>query len=355
MTSRLDGIFRSKKLKEENLLAAIVDSSDDAILSKDLDGIILSWNRGAEKLYGYTPEEVIGKHVSILAPPERPDEIPDIMKRLIQGERIDHSETVRVTRDGRRVHVSLTISPVRNSQGQVVGASAIARDVTLRKQTEAEKEQLMLELTRALSHQKLLLQEVYHRVKNNLQVISSLLDLRSRYITDSVAKAAFKESIQRIRAMALVHEKLYNTEDLQKLDFSGYLKKLIQQLLHGYGVNKRIALNIDGTDFGFNLDVAIPLGLIFNELVTNSIKHGFSSSQEGVISISCENQNGFTKFRYSDDGVGLPEKFDLSNAETFGFRIVRLLIKQINGTIDILPSRKGTEFDITILREENDV
>ena len=123
-------------------LAAIVESSDDAIIGKTLEGIITSWNPGAERLYGYTAEEVIGRSISILIPADRPDELPAILERLRRGERIDHYETERISKDGRRVHVSLSISPVKNSDGRIVGAATIARDITERIRLEAERARL---------------------------------------------------------------------------------------------------------------------------------------------------------------------------------------------------------------------
>ena len=117
-------------------LASIIDSSEDAILSKDLNGTITSWNKGAERIYGYTPEEVVGKHISLLIPSDRPDEIPEILRKIARGERVEHHESVRVTKDGRRLDVSVSVSPLRNAAGDIVGASAIARDITAQKRAE---------------------------------------------------------------------------------------------------------------------------------------------------------------------------------------------------------------------------
>jgi PAS domain S-box-containing protein len=122
-------------------LASIIDSSEDAILSKDLNGIITSWNRGAEHIYGYTPEEVVGKHISLLTPPDRPDEIAEILAKIARGESIDHYESVRVTKDGHRLNVSISVSPLRDAGGEIVGASAIARDITAQKRAEAQVRQ----------------------------------------------------------------------------------------------------------------------------------------------------------------------------------------------------------------------
>ncbi|MGA7514337.1 MAG: PAS domain S-box protein, partial [Candidatus Sulfotelmatobacter sp.] len=122
-------------------LASIIDSSEDAILSKGLDGTITSWNRGAERIYGYAPEEIVGKHISLLIPADRPEEVPEILRKIARGERIDHHESVRVTKDGRRLDVSLAVSPLRDTAGEVVGASVIARDITAQRRSEGQLRQ----------------------------------------------------------------------------------------------------------------------------------------------------------------------------------------------------------------------
>src|SRR5262249_44804162 len=130
-------VTEARKAVEARLhLAAIVESSDDAIISKNLDGTIVSWNQAAERLFGYTAEEMVGRPLSLLIPVNHPDELPALMERIKQGERVEHFETVRVRKDGSRVHVSLTISPIRSAEGKVVGASKIARDITARKRQE---------------------------------------------------------------------------------------------------------------------------------------------------------------------------------------------------------------------------
>ena len=122
-------------------LALIIDSSDDAIIGKNLDGTMISWNKGAERIYGYTPEEVIGKHISLLAPGDRPDEIPEILQKIARGESVEHFESVRVTKDGRQLDVSISVSPLRDAKGEIIGASAIARDITAQKRAESQLHQ----------------------------------------------------------------------------------------------------------------------------------------------------------------------------------------------------------------------
>ena len=171
-------------------LAAIVESSEDAIVSKSLDGVITSWNNGAQRIFGYTAEEVVGKPITILIPPDRPDEEATILQRLPRGERIDHFETVRRRKDGSLVDVSLTVSPVRDAEGRIVGASKIARDITQRK--------------RAQEQQSLLLGEMRHRVKNLFAVTNGLVASECRSArTPREMAAAVRE---RFAALTRAHE-----------------------------------------------------------------------------------------------------------------------------------------------------
>ena len=166
-------------------LAAIVASSDDAIIGKTLAGVITSWNAGAERLYGYGVSEVIGQPIALLVPPERADELPAILGHLRQGERLQHVETVRMRKDGQRLDVSLSIFPIKDGNGRIIGAATIARDITERMQVEAY-------LKASLREKEMLLKEIHHRVKNNLQVVSSLLGLQAQMIADPQLRVPFR-------------------------------------------------------------------------------------------------------------------------------------------------------------------
>jgi PAS domain S-box-containing protein len=349
-------ITEEKRLLEaRHFLASIVDSSDDAILSKDMNGIVLSWNKGAENLYGYTAEEVIGKHVSMLTRRERVDEIESIMETLKRGERIDHYETVRVKKDGTLMDVSLTISPVLDSSGRVIAASAIARDITFRKRIEAERVELLEQISQSLVQKNILLQEVHHRVKNNLQVVASLLELRSRAIQNpESAIAAFHESIDRIRAMSLIHERLYGAPNLQDVNFLIYLRTLAKQLLESYGSTDRVQVHVGGDSCTFELNQAISLGLIFNELISNCLKYAFSKKENGRIDIELKKNGETIKMTLSDNGIGFPDLRTFESSESFGFRIVKLLVRQIKGQIRQLERTEGAAFEIEIPASRED-
>ncbi|HSE42664.1 MAG TPA: PAS domain S-box protein [Acidobacteriota bacterium] len=345
-------ITEEKRLRDlRNFLASIVDTSDDAIISKDLNGYILSWNKGAEKLYGYTSEEAIGKHASITTLRERQDEVDQILQRLKNGERVEHYETMRVTKYGNLLDVSLSVSPVLNSKGELIAASVIARDITARKKAEEERSRLLAELARSLQEKNVLLQEVYHRVKNNLQVVGSLLELRSRTLGQDPQKAneAFLDSVNRIRAMALIHESLYKLQSLDKVDFLSYLRTLSNQLVNSYAPYKKVEININGNSQLFGLDMAVPLGLIFNELITNTLKYAYPESDNGVMEIHFHKNKEMTFIRISDNGIGLPQDLNFVDSNSFGFRIVKLLAKQLNGSIHHVPNQPGTVFELKIL------
>jgi PAS domain S-box-containing protein len=173
-------------------LASIIDSSEDAIIGKGLDGIITSWNKGAERVYGYTPEEVVGKHISILAPSDRPDEIPEILKKIARGESVEHYESVRVTKDGQPLNVSISVSPLRDAKGEVVGASAIARDITAQRKAEGQlhQSQKMEAIGRLAGG-------VAHDFNNILAIISACTEFLRDRIDRAAESSQYVENIQK--------------------------------------------------------------------------------------------------------------------------------------------------------------
>ena len=325
---------------ERQFLGLIVEGSDDAIYSKDLNGIVLSWNPGAEKIFGYRPDEIIGKPVAMLTAPGKEDQVLEILGQLREGRRIDHFETERRQKNGTLIHVSLTISPIRDDSGKIIAASSIAKDIT--KQKQAAK---LIEAQ--LQEKQILLQEIHHRVKNNLQLVASLLELRSRGMENQAAKEAFNDSIARIRSMALLHEKMYGSNIVGKVNFAEYLKSLFEPLAESLSKDIPINFVVDSDHFMIDLNRAIPLGLILNELLTNSMKHGFSSSESPQILIKIRTNMDKVCMVVADNGTGLPAGMDLYKSESFGFKIVRLLIEQIEGQIKI-QNANGTVFEITL-------
>lgn len=238
---------------------------------------------------------------------------------------------------------------LRDSQGQAVEIIGSVIDITDRKWAEDQ-------IHASLEEKEVLLKEIHHRVKNNLQVISSLLKLQAGYIKDDRILEVFKESQNRIRAMALIHEKLYQSDDLAKTDFSEYIRSLVTNLFRSYSISSRlIKLNIQVENVRLSIDTAIPCGLIINELISNSLKYAFSPGQAGEISIrlSSEAEDCYTLV-VQDNGLGLPTDLNFRNTRSLGLQLVCSLAKQLHGTID-LECQHGASFKITFAEQKQKV
>lgn len=261
-------------------LAAIVESSDDAIVSKDLNGIIMTWNRGAERLFGYTQDEVIGKPITILMPPERIDEEPGILARVRRGERVDHYETVRRRKDGSLIDISLTVSPLRDAHGKIVGASKIARDVTERK--------------RALERQKLVVSEMRHRIKNSLSTIQAIAtQTLNKHVEE---RDAF---IGRLHALSRAHDVL-TSEAWERATLSAVVNRALEPFQQ---YQERITASGPGP-LWLDASKGVMVTMVVHELVTNAVKYGALSNATGHISLTWErtDQPDLAKLVWQESG-----------------------------------------------------
>jgi len=291
-------------------------------------------------MYGWTTGEALGKKL-----PTIPEQIvPETEKLLIEvkaGRVITDHETIRRRKDGTLFDVSSTISPIKDSAGNVVAFAGISRDITQRKKAEAE-------IRHSLKEKETLLREIHHRVKNNMQIISSLLRLQAKYLKNKEDIEIFKESHNRISSMSLIHEKLYQSRDFTNIDFNVYVRDLVKGLFHSYGTDEsRIKLKINVGNFPMGIDSAIPCGLIINELVTNSLKYAFPDGRKGEINIylGIAGEQEF-ELIISDNGVGIPEGIDLEKTDTLGLHLVKILAEnQLCGEI-FLDRKNGTGFKI---------
>ena len=342
------GVFRdiSERLKADEALResemrfrSLFENISDGIYVHDAKGCFLDVNHVACERLGYTREEMLKLTVA--------DVDLDYQTELDVQEKLASAitsgpltaESRHGTKDGKIIHVELQLS-VFLHYGEELFVT-IARDITERKQVEEQMKQ-------NLKEKEVLLSEIHHRVKNNMQVISSLLKLQSAKIEDKKYVDLFKDSENRIRSMALIHEKLYQTKDFANIDFSDYVKAVSCHIVTSYRVNPgNIKLKREIEDFPLELDHAIPCGLIINELVSNSLKHAFPKGREGEIKIALRTINDHeVELTVSDDGVGIPREIDMGNPETLGLELVQILAEnQLDGTLEF-ERDGGTEFRI---------
>jgi PAS domain S-box-containing protein len=248
---------------------AIVESSDDAILSKDLNGVILSWNQGAERLFGFTAEEAVGKPVTIIIPLDRLDEEPTILGKIHRGERIEHFETVRQRKDGSLIDISLTISPIRNSSGRIVGASKIARDIT--------------ELKKARDRQHLLMREMSHRVKNLFALSGSIVGLSAR-LAKSPQELA-ESARARLSALARAYALTLTPSFENDVNRPTTLQSLVRTILAPFDEPEAQRILLSGVDAEVSGSAVTSLALLLHEFATNATKYGALSVLTGTIEV----------------------------------------------------------------------
>ena len=281
------------------LLASIVESSDDAIVSKDLNGIVTSWNAAAERLFGYSAEEMVGRPIALLAPPERAGEMPVILNRLRAGERIEHYETQRCRKDGSLVDISLTVSPIRDHTGRVIGASKIARNIT---------EQV--ELRRRLD---LLHREVDHRAKNVLQIVQALLHL-TRATTMEQYIAALEG---RIRTLAFAH-----TQIAENQWRGAEIDRLLEEALMPFRTSPE-QIRLSGPRLFLQADAAQALAITVHELATNASKYGALSSPCGSVRLHWEIAADQLRLHWVERG-GPPASAPSSHG--YGMRVIESML-----------------------------
>ena len=222
------------------------------------------------------------------------------------------------------------------------------RNYRQKKQTNRQLEVQKSHLQQALEDRENLLKEIHHRVKNNLQVVSSLLSLQSRTIEDPAALGAIQEGRNRVKAMALIHQNLYQEENLMGVDFADYITKLTDSLVNSYKVDtNRITVEQDLTSVSLDVDTLIPLGLILNELISNALKYAFIGREEGIIEVKAQLNQAELEVTVKDNGVGIPSDFELKKNDSMGFKLVHAFVNKMKAKIEIL-SKEGTSIRILI-------
>lgn len=338
---------RKQAEQSRNLLAAIVDSSDDAIVSKNLDGIIRSWNKGAERIFGYTAEEAIGEHITLIIPPDRHAEEDDILARLRCGERIDHFQTVRRRKDGMLLDVSLTISPVRDSSGQIIGASKVARDITVQKRT-AEKMRIAdesLRLMRVQDEERRRIAREFHDSAGQTLTVLGLSLAQLIQNAEVVAPELAKQGKEIEEVVQQLHREIRTTSYLLHpplLDEAG-LKSAVSWYVQGIVERSGMAIDLSiSDDFGrLPADMELAIFRVVQECLTNIHRH--AESKTAFIRIARENGSVFIEVR--DEGKGIsPERLAEIQARGSGVGIagIRERLRQFEGELNIVPTSSGT-------------
>jgi PAS domain S-box-containing protein len=326
----------------EERYRSIFEQSIDAVLLSDPGGTILAANPEACRIFGRTEEELcrLGRKGII-------DENDPRLKEALKERTIRKKykgELIFLRKDGTTFPGEVSSALFINKDGDEKTINII-RDITERKKTHDR-------LVASLKEKETLLQEIHHRVKNNLQVISSLLSLQGHRLAEHEQRAMFQDSQNRIKSMALVHEQLYQSADLSTIHFEEYLQKLTAMLFRSYdNTSRNIRLHIAAKGIVLPVAKAVPCGLIVNELVTNALKHAFSQNRSGTINLEIVAKGNQYRLTVQDDGVGLPEGLDLLRSESLGLQIVQVLVKQLDGEWEI-DKKEGTCFIIHFSMEE---
>lgn len=345
-----------RALKESlNRTEAILKALPDLLFVISSDGIFHEFHCADEGVLVHSPGEYVGKSIwSFGYPKESGDEFIRHVKTAIETGKIQYF-SYDLTIRGKKRYFEARIAALNEDRALV-----IARDITDRVERERMQERFTSELEEQVRHRtesleaalhekELLLREIHHRVKNNLQVIISLINLQVRTTEKSGATDILLDTQNRIRAMALVHEKLYQSGDLSRIDIASYLRSLISQVSAYYGTKKqKVTLSIACESLSMDINRAIPLGLIINELASNSLKHAFPGDREGTVTIRVERRDDRIECTVSDDGVGLPPGFTIEESGSLGLRLVATLAKQLHGGIERIPTEKGTMFRLVI-------
>ena len=325
--------------ESEERYRTAIECSNDAVTIVQGDNRVYA-NQKFLEIFGYDRmEDVIGRPTHHVIHPDDRDRVSEFNRLRQRGEPTPtHYEFKGVKKDGTIVHLEVSAAKV-TYRGQPASL-AYMRDITERRQAEEQ-------IKTSLKEKEVLIKEIHHRVKNNLQVVSSLLFLQSQTVKDEETRRILEESRNRVKSMAFIHKQLYQSKNLAHIDFASYVRSLTKNLLTSYRTNgNEISLDVCVDDIFLALDSAIPCGLIINELVSNALKHAFSNHSAGHITVDLHQEGGKNVLVVRDDGVGLPGDLDLQTTETLGLQLVTALVQQLDGALE-LERGSGTVFKIS--------
>lgn len=334
-------IYEQKLIQQTGKLSAIFDSSHHYIWTIDREGKLTSFNKNyydlVTTLYNTKPFLGLVLNRGVLANDKEYTELLNYHYDKAFKGMATSFEIQTKDKEAKSVYLEIFLNPILEN-GTVVEVSGIAHNTTDKKHVQQRMEQ-------SLKEKEVLLREVHHRVKNNMQVISSILNLQSSYVSDEHTLALLKESQNRIKTMAYIHESLYQNKSFTSVNFSEYVNTLVNNIVQSYAYNnEKIKLRLNIEKITLSLDSSIPAGLIINELITNAIKHAFPGSRQGTIDFGLRTENNYVFLELKDDGVGFAPGVDFENSHSLGLQLVNTLIEQIEGQLRFKSEQnKGTE------------
>ena len=333
-------IIEKSLIESEDKYRTLFESDPNYTILIDTNHIIVDVNSSTTNITGLSKEELIGKHLNDLDIILDEDKMLHIDKivDLLDGNKVKPFEARLMDKNGnlRWVNVRLTSIEKENVISNIL---IIASDITELKQYEKE-------IQDSLHEKEILLQEIHHRVKNNMQIISSLLSIQTRYVDDKESINVLKESQNRVKSLAMIHEKLYKSKSFNKIYLLDYIESLVWDLFYSYAIKKgKIKPILDIDDIQLNIETSVPCGLIITELVSNSLKYAFPDQNEGELKVSLKVKDDHFELIISDNGVGIPENIDFFNTDSLGLQLVNSLTDQIDGEIEFVRNN-GTKFTI---------
>jgi PAS domain S-box-containing protein len=337
------------RLREsEESFRAIFENAGIGISVLNQDSKFLKINTTMQEMFGYSTAEALGMEMAACTHPEDMLSDIDLFQDVFAG-RLDRYQVEKryIRKDGQLLWGRFTATSLNDASGQPQFVIGMLEDITERKLAEAQLHAGEERLKAALHEKEVLLKEIHHRVKNNLQIIASLLYLQSDQLKDPDDVVLFEDTQNRVKSMALIHESLYRTGDLARFNFAHYIEGLCSDLLQSYTDGaSHIQLHTELDELSFDVDTAVPCGLILNELLTNALKYAFPNGRPGDIHILLRAEAGHVTLSVHDSGVGLPADLDFQHTESLGLQIVSLLTEQLGGTIT-LTRESGTAFAVT--------
>jgi two-component system, chemotaxis family, CheB/CheR fusion protein len=335
---------------EEQFRLVVESVRDYAIFQMDEEGKIITWNTGAEHVLGWDEREILGRSASVIFTPDdvaRGEYDRELETARTEGRALD--ERWHVRKDGSRFYATGVLARVPERPGERLRFTKVMQDITKRKEQEDQ-------LRRSLEEKSGLVREIHHRVKNNLQMIVSLLSLHASHAEDPELTMVFEETEGRVRAIARIHERLYASDDLTTVEIGGYLTGLAQELISIHGISPDgLRLHVETDEILMHIEKAVPVGLIANELILNSLKHGLPDGVGDLnVKLSSSRVDGaspWAELRVEDSGPGLPVDLVLSEAESMGYQLIHLLVRQLRGNLERLPgpgARIAVRFPLTL-------